>query len=80
MDFCVFEWETIEAQESELMNGESESPREVCWSKVLGRGVRYGDERHVYRELTWWAVLYSVRSCLACQRFDSGSQVFSNNG
>ena len=77
---CMFEWEVIEVEELELVNHESELPGKVCWLKILEGSVGHGDEGHVYRELMWWAVLYSISSCLACQRFDLGSQVFSDDG
>lgn len=47
---CVFEWKIVVAQECELVDGESESPREVCRLKVLGRGVGHRGERHVSSE------------------------------
>ena len=80
VDFCMFEWEVIEVEKLELVNCESEPPGEVCWLKILGGGVGHRDEGHVYRELMWWAVLYSVSRCLACRRFDLDSQVFSDDG
>ena len=46
----MFKREIVESQESELVDSESELPREVCRSEVLGRCVRYRDEGHVCRE------------------------------
>ena len=51
MDSCVFEREVIETHELELVDSKSKFPGEVHWLKILGRGVRDRDERHVCKEL-----------------------------
>ena len=50
VDPHMFKREIVESQESELVDSESELPREVCRSEVLGRCVRYRNEGHVCRE------------------------------
>ena len=50
VDSCVFQQKVIVVQELELMDCESEFPREICGSEVLRGSVRHRDERHVCRE------------------------------
>ena len=73
MGLSMFKGKVVVVHKLELVDHEPKSPGDVFGPEELGRCVRLRGKGHVCRKLMQCAVLYSVSSCLACQRFDLGS-------